>query len=284
MYANIGPSPMLNNLLTATVADMERIEMEAWTDCFAAAPDAFAREFGVSAKQVDHFGLFAVAKSQKTLFNRSLGIGVGQSVDEAILERAMTWLRDHCGSNWAVPLAAGAQPSELPGWLSQKGLTLAKPGIAKFQRAATGPAKAIECPYDVRRVSARHATDFGVTVKQGFEMDEGFEEWFAALCGRSNWRTYVAYDGSTPAGVGAMFIKDGNAWLGMGATLPAYRGKGLQSAMLARRISEAAALGAKMLSIDTYHAGVGEPPNASYRNVVRAGFSFAYFRPQYVAQ
>jgi GNAT superfamily N-acetyltransferase len=275
---------MLNNLLTATVADMERIEMEAWSDCFAAAPVAFAKEFGLSCKRMDHFGLFAVAKSQKILFNRSLGIGVAQSVDEDILEGAMTWLRDHCGPNWAVPLADGAQPPELTDWLSEKGLTVTKPGIAKFQRAGTLSAEAIECAYDVRCVTAQRATDFGLTVQQGFAMDEGFEKWFAALCGRPNWRTYVAYDASTPAGVGAMFIKDGNAWLGMGATLPAYRGRGIQSAMLAHRISEAATLGAKTLSIDTYHAGVGEPPNSSYRNVVRAGFSLIYFRPEYVTQ
>jgi GNAT superfamily N-acetyltransferase len=270
-------------MMDDAIVDIERIEMKAWIDCYAAAPVAFASAFDLSAKRLGNIGLFAIKKSSMTLFNRSLGIGVGQSVDELTLESATSWLRDHCGPTWAIPLAVGAQPPELAGWLSQKGLTLSKSGIAKFRRATTEPAKAVECPYDVQLVTAAHAADFGITARHGFEMDEGFENWLGALCGRPNWRTYVAYDGSTPAGVGAMFIKDGDAWLGMGATLPAYRGKGVQSAMLARRINDAAGLGAKMLSIDTYHAGIGEPANDSHRNVLRAGFVFSYFRPQYLA-
>jgi GNAT superfamily N-acetyltransferase len=267
-----------------TIADIERIEMDAWTDCYAAAPAAFSSAVGLSVQRVGNFGLFAVRKSQKIIFNRSLAIGISEGVDQGTVEKAVTWLRDHCGPMWAVPLAVGARPLDLPEWLSRNGLTLAKPGVAKFRRAATEPVNMIECPYDVRLATAAHAADFGITVRQGFEMNEGFENWFGALCGRPNWRTYVAYDGSTPVGAGAMFLKDGNAWLGIGTTLPTHRGKGVQSAMLARRINDAAALGVNMLTVDTYHAGIGEPANGSHRNVVRAGFSFAYFRPHYVAQ
>lgn len=277
------PRHTSNNLSTEMMVDIERIEMEAWADCYAAAPAAFARDVGLSMKRMNDFALFALEKAPHSLFNRSLGIGVARPVGDATLDEAMTWLRNHCGPEWAVPLAVGAQPVELPGWLSAKGLTLAKAGIAKFWRVATGPAK-VDCPYDVRLVTPEQAADFAITAQQGLGMDEGFDTWFATLCGRPHWRTYVAYDGSTPAGVGAMFVKDGLAWLGFGATLPAYRGRGVQNAVLARRIGEAVALGATMLSIDTFHAGAGEPLNGSHRNVIRAGFSLAYVRSEYVAQ
>ncbi|MEJ0003693.1 MAG: GNAT family N-acetyltransferase [Pararobbsia sp.] len=284
MNEEISLEQALNDVSIGTVAAIERIEMEAWADYYAAAPAAFAREVGLSATRVNDFALFAMKNSSITLFNRSLGMGVARAVDKAALDEATTWLRNHCGPAWAVPLAAGALPAELPAWLAEKGLTLATPGIAKFWRLATRPAEGARCPYDIRLVAPAQAADFGITAQQGFEMEEGFDTWLAALCGRPRWRTYVAYDGATPAGVGAMFVKDGLAWFGMGATLPAYRGRGVQSALLARRIGEAVALGATMMSIDTSHAGLGEPPNASHRNVIRAGFSLAYFRPQYVTQ
>jgi GNAT superfamily N-acetyltransferase len=265
------------------MVEMEQIEMEAWSDCYDAAPTSFASAFDLSTQRLGNIGLFALRKSSRTLFNRSLGIGVGQCIDDDTLESATTWLRDHCGPTWAIPLAVGAQPADLANLLAERGLTLAKPGIAKFRRTATEPAAAVECAFEVRLVTAANAAEFGITVRQAFEMDEGFEHWFGALCGRPDWYTYIAYHASTPVGVGAMFIKDGKAWFGMGATLAAYRGRGVQSAILARRINDAIGLGAKMLTVETYHAGPGEPANQSHRNVLRAGFVFSYFRSQYLA-
>jgi GNAT superfamily N-acetyltransferase len=282
MNEKTNAGPVLSDLSTDAVVDLERIEMDAWADMFAAAPDDFSRIYGLSAKRMNDFMLIAIKKSPRNLHNRSLGMGLARSMDKANLEEALDWLQAHCGPVWAIPLAAAAQPSDLPGWLSEKGLT-PKPGMAKFRRLATGPAPEVDCRYAVRLVTAEHATDFGLVVMEGFEMDEGFDTWRAALCGRPHWHAYVAYDGSTPAGAGAMFIKDGLAWLGIGTTLPAYRGRGVQRAVLARRVSDAAALGANILTLETFHAS-GQPPNVSTRNVIRAGFSFAYFRPEYVAQ
>jgi hypothetical protein len=71
---------------------------------------------------------------------------------------------------------------------------------------------------------------------------------------------------NVPACVGALFINGGCVWLGFGATLPSYRGKGIQGT----------------LAIETGHAGMDESPNQSHRNVLRAGFLHAYFRHQYV--
>jgi len=267
-----------------TVEDIERIETDAWTDLFAAAPTDFAKNFGLSVTRMDDHILFAVKKSPSTLYNRSSVIGILQSLDEAALGEATRWLREHCGPTWAIPIAPGAQPSELPALLVKNGLTPMKPDTAKFWRDATALSQAVECQYEVRLATEEHAADFGFTISQGFAMHEGFAIWRAALCGRRHWRTYVVYDGLEPAGAGAMYIRDNLAWLGMTTTLPSYRGKGVQRALLTRRINDAADLGAKLLTIETLHAGADEPQNASYRNVIRAGFSIAYLRRQYTAQ
>jgi hypothetical protein len=166
--------PTLSDLSTDALVDLERIEIDARADMFAAAPDDFSRHFGLSSKRMNDFMLFAIKKSPRLFCNRSLGMGLARSMDKATLEEAVGRLRDHCGPTWAIPLAAAAQPTDLPGWLSEKGLT-PMPGMAKFRRLATGPALEVNCRYELRLVTAEHVTDFGLVVKEGFEMDEGFD-------------------------------------------------------------------------------------------------------------
>jgi GNAT superfamily N-acetyltransferase len=71
------------------------------------------------------------------------------------------------------------------------------------------------------------------------------------------------------------------AWLGWGGTLPSYRGRGAQSAMLAARIEAARHLGCRRLVVET-GPDSAEKPNPSYRNVERAGFRVAYLRENWV--
>ena len=98
----------------------------------------------------------------------------------------------------------------------------------------------------------------------------------SALVGAAGWRCFVAWDGDEPAGGGALYVDGEVAWLGIGATRPAYRGRGSQSAILAARIETARALGVKQLATET-----GEQVGPSYRNIMRAGFAEAYLRPNW---
>jgi GNAT superfamily N-acetyltransferase len=72
------------------------------------------------------------------------------------------------------------------------------------------------------------------------------------------------------------------AWLGMAATLPEARGRGSQSAILARRIERAAELGCSVVATET-GARTSDRPSGSYRNILRAGFEEAYLRPNFAS-
>ena len=113
------------------------------------------------------------------------------------------------------------------------------------------------------------------------------------------FRSYVAYDGEAPAGAGALFVHErpslgrvaglGPAtlparagWLGFGATLPAFRGRGGQSAILAARIEDARQQGCATVETETGELQDGRP-SSSYRNILRAGFREAGVRPNYRA-
>ena len=56
-------------------------------------------------------------------------------------------------------------------------------------------------------------------------------------------------------------------WLGFAATLPDYRGRGAQSAILAARIEDARKQGCRMVTTETGELEEGRPGN-SYRNIV----------------
>ena len=105
--------------------------------------------------------------------------------------------------------------------------------------------------------------------------------WLEALAGRPGWRLYLASDGDTPAAGAALYCRDGTAWLGVAATLPAYRGRGAQGALMARRIADAAAAGCRHIATETGEP-VADEPNSSYDNMLRLGFRAIYSRANYI--
>ena len=100
----------------------------------------------------------------------------------------------------------------------------------------------------------------------------------AALPGRDGWNCFAAYEGDEPVACGALFVHDGAGWLGAAGTLPEHRGKGAQSSILAARIARASELGVDVLATET-GARSNDGPNTSYDNILRAGFTEAYLRP-----
>jgi GNAT superfamily N-acetyltransferase len=87
----------------------------------------------------------------------------------------------------------------------------------------------------------------------------------------SGWRCWLALAGDEPIGAAGLYVADGVGYLGIGATLPAYRGRGAQTALLAGRIREAARLGCDVVVTETGERVDGRPGD-SYRNILRAGF------------
>jgi len=90
---------------------------------------------------------------------------------------------------------------------------------------------------------------------------------FFAVPGIDLYRASV--DGAV-AGVARLVIDRDLAEFGGGATLPEFRGRGVQQAMLRHRINEACAAGCSILVTEA------EPETGSTRNILRAGFEAAF--------
>ena len=84
------------------------------------------------------------------------------------------------------------------------------------------------------------------------------------------WRLYVATVEGAPAAFGALFVSGGVASLGGAATAPPFRGRGCQSALIRRRIADAAAEGCDLI------AAQAAPGSSSQRNMERVGLRVAY--------
>ncbi len=84
------------------------------------------------------------------------------------------------------------------------------------------------------------------------------------------WRLYIATVDGTPAGFAALYASEGVGSLAGAATVPRFRGRGCQSALLRRRIADATADGCDLI------ASQATPGSVSQRNMERAGLRVAY--------
>jgi GNAT superfamily N-acetyltransferase len=205
---------------------------------------------------------------ESAMLNRVIGLGVDAPATEGDVDEALAAMG--AGVTFYVAVAPRAQPAELSDWLRARGL---EPGWGwmSFRRDVRPPAPAATTLRVVEADTAAHAEAFARVVRVSFELPEAVEPRFARLRD-TGWRCWVALDGEEPAGAGALFMAEKVAYLSFGATLPAHRGKGAQSALLAARIHHAAELGCDIAITETGERR-DDRPSSSYRNILRAGFT-----------
>jgi GNAT superfamily N-acetyltransferase len=83
---------------------------------------------------------------------------------------------------------------------------------------------------------------------------------------------YIALRDTVPAAGASLRIADGVAQLAGSATAPAHRRRGIQSALLAARLTEAVAAGCDIAAVTV------QPGSKSQQNVQRRGFHLLYTR------
>jgi GNAT superfamily N-acetyltransferase len=239
---------------------LEAAEYAAYADAFRAAPEL------CEVAEIGGATCLALRGLPIRIFNRVASLESLAPLDEiaAFYGESPWWISDSHG--------LGAE-------LEERGFTRDY-GWMKFSRGV-GPREA-RSDLDVAAIGPDRAADFAAVVLGGYDMPDWTEPLAVNVVGRPGWACYVAYAGDEPAGAGALFVLDDVAWLGFAATLPAFRGRGAQSAILAARIEEARVRGCTTVVTETGELEDDRPSN-SYRNIVRAGFREAGVRPNYRA-
>ena len=264
----------------ADLAALEAIEGAAFADLFRAAPEAIRASLQIGVADIAGATcLRCRSLHPAAVFRRACGLGVHTPAQEADVDEVMGHMAQ-LEEPYVVTVAPHAQPRLLSGWLEARGFTRGY-AFMKFHRPTAVPVAA-PTDLDIDVIGPERGLAFGLVVCAGFGLPETVAPWLARLAGRERWVCLLASADGAPAAAAALYVDGTHAWLGLGATLPAFRRRGGQSALLARRLREAAARGALTAVTETGER-VPDRPSSSYRNILRCGFQETYLRENYLS-
>jgi GNAT superfamily N-acetyltransferase len=96
------------------------------------------------------------------------------------------------------------------------------------------------------------------------------DEWARASRSVAGAIDYLAYLDGTAVGCGSVIPQSGIGWIGGATTVPAYRRRGVQGALVRRRMTAAHESGCDLAVVTAV------PSGDSARNIARLGFTLAY--------
>ncbi len=258
----------------------EASERAALADLHLAASPDLRAHLGLDLVEIGS-ALASIARCRPTiLVNRVVGLGVTGPARPEAVSAIVGRYREAGVNRYFLQLDPSATPKELPAWLGEAGLEPYHRAWAKFERG-TEAAPEPRTDLEVREIGPEHAADFGRIAAAGFELDDAWIPVLAGLVGRDGWHVYLSFDGDLPAGCGAMRIHEGMAWLDWAATLPEFRRRGSQGALISRRISDGVALGCDSFATSTGEEVDGDAQH-SYHNIERFGFRRTHARANWL--
>ena len=277
MLASVATGTTKNGA-TYDSAALDRAERRFWREVWKSLPAEVAKERGVELRK---FGPIqaSIAADLPEVGMLNLLLGAAEDGGAENLAAAADWAEAQ-GVAPYVPVTPGlADSAAAEDWLRGNGF---EPAYAwmKFVRDPHPPRFPAPKGVEVVELSGGDEEPFGTIAAIGFGLPAWAAELFAHLPGRDGWRCYVAKVGGEAQGCAAMLIDEGVAEFGVAATLEQGRGRGCQTALLHRRICDAAEAGCHTLFVETGER-VPDRPSASYRNILKAGFEEAYLRPNW---
>jgi hypothetical protein len=256
----------------------ERVEMAGMIDWFEAAGPELSASLGLSVVPAADGVAFRAHGFPGFLFNRAIGFGFESPLDEAALDGVIASYHEAGIPQFSIQPCPFAAPGEMRAWLDRRGHRAWFHWV-KWLRSTDSPPEA-RTELRIERIGRDRAATFGAIAELVFALP-GAGAWADRLVGRPRWSHYIAFDGDSPVAIAAMFVDGEVANFLSAATLDGHRGRGAQSALIARRLRDASAVGARWAIVETAE-DVPERPAPSYRNQRRAGFRVLYLRPSHV--
>ncbi|UCE25126.1 MAG: GNAT family N-acetyltransferase [Candidatus Zixiibacteriota bacterium] len=260
-------------------AQLERTEVEAWSDFCSAAPRDAVETCGLRLTQTES-SCFSIVPCVDTLaFNRVIGLGATEPVTDNVLDRAISLYEQADVGRFFIQLIPDALTPEVKRLLKKKGFQHYNNWVKLYRD--TIPMPPVDTDLRVEEISTSEASVFANILINSFEWSEILQSWVEKTVGRPGWRHYMAFDGNTPVATGALYVAGQFGWIDFASTLPSARGRGAQSALLELRVADAAREGCKWLVVETAE-DTPQKPAPSFRNMIRHGFQVAYVRPNYI--
>ena len=228
--------------------------------------------FGVEIGRFGDTVAFRMGAIDDWEFNRVLGL---RSESGAELDRIVEWYRERGGPCYfdLVPMLAGRGLRES---LAERGFYHDSFHTALYRVPSA------DTPIPAAGVSVREAGEADIETFAELYMvymdDLGLPQPLRRLgkalvetgYPRPDWRLYVAAVEGEPAAFGMLHLGGGVASLAGAATMPSFRRRGCQTALLYRRLADARRAGCGLAVTQA------APGSVSQRNMERAGFRVAY--------
>ena len=266
-------------MIDRTVGRCELHERQAWEACVEGCASVEGNPLRAEVARAGATPVPIVAALDFGLFNRVIGLGLTSQAGDESVDAIRSLYEARGQSNWTISVSPLAQPADLGARLERRGMRHAS-DVAKVVRS-TRDAPVAETDLRVEAVGVDFAGHFAAVAVDAFGVPQPYSNWFRGTFGRPGWRHYIAFDDQLAVATGALYVDGDLGWLSLGATLPSHRRRGGQSAILARRIQDAARLGCRLVHSET-GAETAAEPNPSYRNMLRSGFRLAYLRADYI--
>ena len=257
----------------AVVRDIELHEAAAWAACTQAAAEAYGNPLEADVDREPGIPVPALGAVGFGLFNRVIGLGMGDPATDAQIDAVLASYRRRGVSSIVVEVSPGSEPGDLSERLAARGLV-----DTGYRQAQTWQVPALyEGPGmdAVVPLGPDDVDEFAQVNMLAWEVPAFLAVWFGATLFADDFRHFGVKVDDRVVATGAMYVSDGIAWLGFGATLPEFQGRGMQTAILARRVHEAAALGCRLVHSET-SAHTAEAHNPSLANMLATGFEHAY--------
>lgn len=263
---------------------LEQTEAAFWRALWAAAPAEAVRTAGLAHASFDGADVFSAAHVDVLALNKVLGLGLASPAGDAayvaaVLDRLVARYAALGVPRFFVQLSPAA-PAALFQGLAARGFV----PYNRWTKLMRPVAARLDAPPSALRVEAigpERADVFGGLVAPAFGWPPPLQAALAACVGRRGWRHYLAYDGAVAIAAAACYVHDGYAYFGPAVTAAPYRRRGAQTTLVARRLRDASALGCHTAVVDTAEHRPDRPV-ASFRTLLRMGFTVAYQRPNYL--
>jgi hypothetical protein len=260
----------------------EKIELSALQSLHQCCPTNVRQMLGLELVEIAD-GVAACSRAdQSILLNRVLGLGSKESVASESIEQVSEAYRSRDIENYFLHIYPESLSAEAKKLLSGSDY-IKKRGWMKFQTGRPVPRETFTdlrveqiSPYE----NQEQSRDFGRIICDAFGMSDMSIPLLAGLANDDRWKLFVTYDGDQAAGAGGLFVDGNLGWVEWGATVPAFRRRGSQAAIMAARLSLASELGCEYVFTETGEEVEGDPQH-SYKNILKAGFIESVLRENY---
>lgn len=255
-------------------AEEEVIEVKAFVDLCSVSPTTLKAEEHFECLSINDGCVISLPSAPAIGLNRILGLN---SVKD--LEKAYGWMDGKTGNRF-LQIDMDRVSAGTKDWILAKGLLEYGVGWEKLVYDAPSVNFSDPNSFRTRLVHVEEAPLFGSMLCRGFNFPSTLTSLWSSIVGKVGWSCFFALDGDSPVGTAAMYQSGTYAWLGGGTTLPEFRNRGVQKALIKSRVEQGLSNGVSIFAVETL-APVGGEPNISFDNLRKVGFRHAFHRKNF---